>query len=233
MKREAVIVVISVGATLAIQNWRASRRHAVPALSVAGEETPGGPEKPYQRLSVSDAVLEKMRDQAASELAAREAARAPGPGGSFGPTDPLDPKAIAETIKARFAPGEKPTAEKVRTAVADITADSERRWASSALARIVADCQAGKLDEFLALAAPGVPPAKARAEKCRTEAPRWRVDILKAYKEEEGAARAALEALKNEVRAATPGEGEAAAEKLNGLLRPIEAAVERFDGRPD
>lgn len=231
MKRDVVVAVVAVAVTLGLQRLRKGSGGGAASAPVAGDGS-AGTAAPYQRLSVSDAVLEKMRDQAAQEAVAREAARTPGPNGNQGPLEPLEPQMIVETLKSRFAPGEKPTTEKVRVIVADITADAERRWASAALARIVADCKAGKMDDFLALAAPSAP-AAARREKCAAEAPRWRGDILKAYKEEAATARAALEGLKSEIRQLTPGEGEAVQEKVNGLTRPVDVALERLDGRTE
>lgn len=225
MRQWVVVVVVAVLAVLVDRRFRAGP--AVGSRSSSGE-VPGEPSRGsrsasgFQRLSASDAELERMRAEVEERTLSRQ-----------GPTVPgrvLDFESVRSTIKARFGPGEKPTPDKVRAAVNDIMSEPDRRWAASPLARVLADCKAGKLDDFLAVAAPAVP-ASSRREACATHVPKWREDILRAYRDEADGARVSLERLKGEIRENVPSDTEAGVARVETMLAIVDAAVTRLDGR--
>lgn len=225
MKQWVIVVVVAVLAVFVDRRFRSgpasgSRPSATDASGepVRGSRSASG----FQRLSASDAELERMRSEVQERTLEQR-----------GPTMPggaLDFESVRATIKARFGPGEKPTLEKVRAAVTDIMVESDRRWASTPLPRVLADCKAGKMDDFLAVLAPSVA-AGARREQCAAHAPKWRDDLLRAYRDEADVARASLERLKGEITENVPATDEAGVAKVESMLEVAETGLVRLDGR--
>lgn len=227
MKQWVIVVVVAVLAVLVDRRFRpgpavgsrsSSSSTDAPGEPGRGSRSPSG----FQRLSATDEELDRMR----AEVKERSLEQR-------GPTmfgGVLDFESVRSTIKARFGPGEKPTPDKVRLAVNEIMAEPDRRWATTPLARVLADCKAGKMDDFLAVLAPSVA-AGARREQCATHAPKWRDDLLRAYRDEADGARTSLDRLKAEIRENVPADTEAGVARVESMLEIVETAVVRLDGR--
>lgn len=225
MKQWVIVVVVAVLAVLVDRRFRASPPvgSRPSAADAPGEPGRGSRSSSgFQRLSATDAELDRMRAEVKERTLEQQ-----------GPTmfgGVLDFESVRATIKARFGPGEKPTPDKVRLAVNEIMSEPDKRWASTPLARVLADCKAGKMDDFLAVLAPSVA-AGARREQCATHAPKWREDILRAYKDDAEGARVNLDRLKGEIRENVPADTEAGVARVESMLEIVETAIVRLDGR--
>jgi len=159
MRKPAVflLVVVLLGAAAALRpllSRMTGRGGTGPASGPGGTAARGrGPE----RWSASDEEMERMRAEASKSAAAAVVVPADAP--AF--------EKIAATLKARFAPGEKPTAEKVRGVVADVVAESDRLWATTAPERLASDCLKGRLDIFIPVSSITTAAVKLKEEDSR------------------------------------------------------------------
>lgn len=128
MKKLAAVLAVAVVAFVALRVLRPGGGPAPSGPAAPGAPgdpaAPGGPE----RWSASDEEMERLRaDAEKQKLETRVDAT-------------VSLEKVADTQKARFVPGEKPTLEKVKAHVADIMATPDRLWNDAPVERVVQSC---------------------------------------------------------------------------------------------
>lgn len=133
MKKWAAVAVVAVAAgAFYFRRTQSGPAGGAPAAPPSGAPEAGAPQTPgaepaAPRWSVSDAELEKMRAEVPDPVAQPNA-----------PAIPMEK--IATTLKARMAPGETPTPEKVRAVVSDVMAEADALWKGSTPEGVMAAC---------------------------------------------------------------------------------------------
>lgn len=129
-KLAAAVVVVAVVAVVAFKVLRPGGGGPAPATPAA----PGGPQDPaapgggLERWSASDEEMERLRADADKQKAELRVDAT------------VSMEKVGDTLKARFAPGEKPTLEAVRRHVGDIMSTPDRLWNDAPLEKVVQAC---------------------------------------------------------------------------------------------
>lgn len=133
MKKWAVVaVVVAAGAFIARRQLSGPGAPSAPAApgpaAPAGVAGTSSEDAASPRWSVSDEELAKMR------------AAAPDTVSQPAPSKPIPMDKLSATLKARLAPGERPTAAKLRAVVSEIMEDSDAIWKGSSPEGVMAAC---------------------------------------------------------------------------------------------